>query len=230
MIIWMCVKPLRSALLDIYQLLYRHFGPQHWWPGEGPFEVMVGAILTQSASWKNVEKAILRLKEADALSPGALRSTKPEILAELVRPSGYYRAKARKLQAMSGWLGEAYGDSVEKMSAARSPVLRKQLLEVHGIGPETADSILLYAANKPVFVVDAYTRRIIDRLGVPVKGSRYQDYQALFMDALPHRAGLFNEYHALLVALGKDLCRNSRPRCPRCPLRSECLFAGGHLS
>ncbi len=230
MIIWMSVEPSKSKLLDIYYLLYRNFGPQHWWPGEGPFEVMVGAILTQSASWKNVEKAILRLKENNALSSAALRAMAPELLAELVRPSGYYHAKARKLKAMAGWLQEAYGDSLEKMSATRWPMLRKQLLEVHGIGPETADSILLYAANKPVFVIDAYARRIVDRLGISVEGKRYQDYQALFMQILPQSSRLFNEYHALLVALGKELCRKSRPRCQMCPLRNICLFPRQHLS
>ncbi|MDO8578514.1 MAG: endonuclease, partial [Dehalococcoidales bacterium] len=196
-------RSIRQTLLAIYNRLFTAYGPQHWWPAESPFEVMVGAILTQSAAWKNVEKAITNLKAADALSPQALRRLGLPELAALVRPSGYYKAKARKLKAMAEWLGENYGDDIAKMSTQTTEILREQLLGVHGIGPETADSIILYAANQPVFVIDAYTRRIFDRLGIVPEAKTYAGYKALFMNNLPADKKLFNEYHALLVQLGK---------------------------
>jgi endonuclease-3 related protein len=210
-------------LIEIYNRLYTTYGPQHWWPAESPFEVMVGAILTQSAAWKNVEKAIANLKSAQALSPAALLQLDSTALAALVRPSGYYNAKIRKLKAMAEWLGKNYGDDIAKMSAQNTAKLREQLLGVHGIGPETADSIILYAANQPIFVIDAYTRRILDRIGIVPDAPTYTGYQALFMNNLPLDSTIFNEYHALLVQLGKEACRK-RPVCEQCCLKDLCKF------
>ncbi len=197
------------------------YGLQHWWPAEEPFEVMAGAILTQSAAWLNVEKAIANLKASAALSPRALRRLSQDEIANLIRPCGYYNAKARKLKSLADWLGECCGDDLDHLFASSTDQLRRQLLSVYGIGQETADSILLYAANKPVFVIDAYTRRIISRIGLRPPDESYAAYRALFMDNLPADAGLFNEYHALLVHLGKDACRNS-PLCQRCCLCEIC--------
>jgi endonuclease III related protein len=215
--------------MDVYQRLFEHFGPQHWWPGDEPFEVMVGAVLTQSAAWSNVEKGISALKKAGVLSPRSLRNLPLEELAGLIHPCGYYNAKAVKLRALSEWIGVTFQDDLAKMAAFETAALRALLLEVHGIGEETADSILLYACNKPVFVIDAYTRRIIDRLGVSPAGvapagRRYGDYQRLFMEGLPSDERLFNEYHALFVAQGKNNCRK-KPLCGGCCLGSLCCFS-----
>jgi endonuclease-3 related protein len=199
------------------------YGPQHWWPADEPFEVMVGAILTQSAAWVNVEKAINNLKAAQALSPRALRHLSLDELATLIRPCGYFNAKARKLKALAEWLGQAFSDNPSKMSTISLRKLRPQLLAVHGIGEETADSIILYAANKPIFVIDAYTRRIIDRIGLKPNNNSYSAYQSLFMENLPHRTVLFNEYHALLVHHGKKVCRQ-HPLCPECCLKNICRY------
>jgi endonuclease-3 related protein len=215
---------IKRKLTQIYGLLYAHYGPQHWWPGEEPFEVIVGAILTQSAAWSNVEKGIANLKKAKALSPGALRKLTREELSGLIHSCGYYNAKAVKLKAFAEWFGELYGDNLEKMFARSAGVLREELLGVHGVGEETADSILLYAGNTPVFVIDAYTRRIVERLGLKPGGTRYSDYQKLFTDNLPPDVQMFNEYHALFVALGKYHCLKSRPICEGCPLRKHCSF------
>ncbi len=213
-----------QALQNIYQQLMDSYGPQHWWPAEEPFEVMVGAILTQSAAWLNVEKAIANLKVAKALSPQALRQLSLSEIATLIRPCGYYNTKARKLKSLAHWLGEYCNDNLSKLFANSTDQLRQQLLSVYGIGQETADSIILYAAGKPVFVIDAYTRRIINRIGLAPDSNNYTAYQALFMDNLPADARLFNEYHALLVCLGKNVCR-SRSLCQQCCLRSICHFS-----
>jgi endonuclease-3 related protein len=212
-----------KLLPDIYRRLLARFGPQHWWPADEPFEVIVGAILTQSAAWGNVEKAINNLRGAGALSPRALRKLPQAKLAELVYPCGYYHAKALKLKAFALWLGNHYDDDLNRLFALDSDELRQQLLSVHGIGPETADSIMLYAAGKPVFVIDAYTRRIISRLGLAPEKDSYAAYQALFMENLPPDAKLFNEYHALLVCLGKNVCRR-QPLCGECCLSDVCQF------
>jgi endonuclease III related protein len=211
-----------SKLLEIYERLLDCYGPQHWWPGEEPFEVIIGAILTQSAAWTNVEKGIANLKKAKALTPRALRKLTQTELAVLIHSCGYYNAKAVKLKAFAQWFGERFDDNMEKMFAVETGALREELLSVHGIGEETADSILLYAGNKPVFVIDAYTRRIIDRLGLQPAGHKYSDYQKLFMEHLPHNPQMFNEYHALLVALGKNQCLKSNPRCEGCCLGETC--------
>jgi endonuclease III related protein len=212
---------LNRTLTGIYRRLYKAYGPQHWWPADEPFEVIVGAILTQSAAWTNVEKAILNLKKAKALSPAALRRLPEAELAVLVHPSGYYNAKARKLKAFATWFGEEYGDSLKKLFTPDTVEIRNRLLSVYGIGEETADSILLYAGNKPIFVIDAYTRRISSRLGLAARCKEYRDYQRLFMDCLPPDVNIHNEYHALLVRLGKEACRK-RPVCNVCCLKSIC--------
>ncbi len=215
----MTLKATSQLLQNIYHRLIDSYGAQHWWPAEEPFEVMVGAILTQSAAWLNVEKAVVNLKAAKALSPQALRCLSLSEIATFIHPCGYYNAKARKLKSLAQWLGEYYEDDLSELFANSADQLRQQLLSIYGIGHETADSIILYAANKPVFVIDAYTRRIINRIGLAPDGNSYTAYQVLFLDNLPADTRLFNEYHALLVRLGKEVCRN-RPLCQQCCLRS----------
>lgn len=216
---------LRERLWAVYQRLLVCYGPQHWWPGDTPFEVIIGAILTQSAAWGNVEKAINNLKGAGILNPAALRAVSQEDLSRLVYPSGYFNTKAHKIKAFVHYLGERYHDSLEALFRAEADTLRRELLSVYGIGEETADSILLYAGGKPVFVVDAYTRRILQRLGLAPQQETYAAYQALFRENLPADAGLFNEYHALLVRHGKERCRRRQPATEGCPLRDLCLHA-----
>lgn len=210
-------------MLGIYHRLLAHFGPQHWWPAPEPFEVIVGAILTQSAAWGNVEKAIANLRAAGTLSPRALRRLSLSELATLIHPCGYYNAKALKLRSFAFWLGNHYNDDLDRLFANDTEDLRQQLLSVNGIGQETADSIILYAAGKPVFVIDAYARRIISRLGLAPGKDSYGAYQAFFMEHLPPDTQLCNEYHALLVCLAKNVCRR-RPLCPRCCLNDICHF------
>ena len=222
-----------SAILqEIYRRLLRTYGPQHWWPADEPFEVMIGAILTQSTAWSNVEKAISNLKKADAMSPPALRQLSLKELAALLRPSGYYAVKARKLKALVDWLGY-HNDDLSGLSAEDTDRLREELLAVYGVGEETADSILLYAISKPVFVIDAYTRRTIDRVGpylLPsssraesrkTRDKPYADYQGFFVQNLQPDVAVFNEYHALLVRHGKETCRKI-PLCPGCCLLDIC--------
>jgi endonuclease-3 related protein len=216
-------QPVRQTLLNIYHQLMDRYGPQYWWPAQEPFEVIVGAILTQSAAWGNVEKAIANLKEAKALSPKALRQLSLSKVATLIHPSGYYNAKALKLKSFAHWLGEHFNDSLTKLFAGDINYLRQRLLSVRGIGEETADSIILYTANKPIFVIDAYTRRIINRIGLAPVINSYSAYQSLFTNNLPTDTKLFNEYHALLVRLAKDVCRN-HPLCQQCCLKEICHF------
>ena len=219
-----CLLSIRAtppSLEVVYRRLLDAYGPQHWWPAEGRFEVMVGAILTQSAAWSNVEKAIGRLKAASKLSPSAIRETPVEELAELVYSSGYYNAKARKLKALAAYVGERFGDDIDAMRSHDTQTLRTELLDVHGVGDETADDILLYALDKPVFVIDAYTRRLLSRLGVADEKASYAHHQKLFMDELTHDAELFSEYHALIVTHAKGPCRK-RPECSGCTLLDLC--------
>jgi endonuclease-3 related protein len=207
---------------DIYRKLSIVYGPQHWWPAESPFEVMVGAVLTQSAAWTNVEKAIRNLKAAQVLSPDAIRNMSFSELAEFIKPSGYYNVKARKLKSLVYWLGENYSDDINRMSGIETQKLRGELLSVYGIGPETADSILLYALGKPVFVIDSYTRRIFSRIGLIKDEDSYSDCQRLFTANLTADVAVFNEYHALIVKLAKEAC-NKKPDCGRCCLDEICL-------
>ncbi len=217
----MVKRTVSQTLLYIYNQLMNRYGPQYWWPADEPFEVMVGAILTQSAAWNNVEKAIANLKRARALSAQALRCLNLAELARLIHPCGYYNAKALKLKSFAGWFGEHYNDDLNKLFASDIEHLRQQLLSVHGIGEETADSIILYAANKPIFVIDAYTRRIMSRIGLAPDSESYSAYQSLFMDNLLADVRMFNEYHALLVCLGKNVCRR-KPLCQQCRLNNTC--------
>ena len=213
-----------EALTGIYDLLFDRYGPQHWWPSETPFEVIIGAILTQSTAWTNVEKAIANLKAADLLDAESLDAIATDKLAVLIRPSGYYNAKSAKLKAFVERLNQEHGGSLDRLFELDTSDLRKELLSIHGIGPETADSILLYAAHRPVFVIDAYTKRIIGRLGLAPASNRYEAFQQLFVSNLPHDEGMFNEYHALFVRHGKDVCRKT-PRCEGCclwELSSKC--------
>jgi endonuclease-3 related protein len=209
---------MKIRLLNIYRKLYETYGPRHWWPGETPFEVMVGAILTQNTSWQNVEKAIRCLKAKKVLSVRTIGTLKRSQLASLIRSSGTYRIKADRLKAFVDFMVEEYDGSVERMKGERLKGLRRKLLKVKGIGAETADSILLYGLGKPIFVVDAYTKRILSRHGIISERASYEEVQALFMDNLPLRITLFNEYHALLVHVGKTLCRKM-PKCDICPLK-----------
>ena len=211
-----------KKLKQIYQQLFNHYGPQFWWPADDPFEVIVGAILTQSTAWTNVEKAILELKKANVLNPVSLRDLPTDSLAQLIRSSGYYNVKARKLKAFVERLGN-YNDSIERMFASDIPQLRKELLSIYGIGQETADSIILYAAGKPIFVIDAYTHRIMDRLGLNPDYGNYAALQTVFMGNLTPDENLFNEYHALFVRHGKEVCQKSSPSCDGCCLRNMCL-------
>lgn len=216
--------------MEVYRRLLERFGPQGWWPARTPFEVIVGAILTQSVAWTNVERAIAALDAAGLLSPEALAAAPAERLAPLIRPAGYYNAKARKLKAFVDYLFDRHGGRLERLFALPPEAARSALLAVHGIGPETADSILLYAGGLPTFVVDAYTVRILSRLRpggrAPAPGRApgdgYEAFRRYFMGALPADPALFNEYHALLVALGKDFCRKRDPRCAECPLLPLC--------
>ena len=211
----------RKALVAIYSRLYDAYGPQEWWPGDSPFEVIAGSILTQSAAWSNVEKALANLKAASALSPEGIAALPEAELAQLIRPSGYFNAKARKLKAFVELLNESFTGDLDRMLATPASELRPALLATRGIGPETADSILLYAAGQPVFVIDAYTRRTFLRLGLVPEADNYDGWQRLFMRALPADAPLFNEFHALIVRHGKDVCRK-RPLCQKCPLLPIC--------
>lgn len=222
----MDTAPPAQALKEVFQRLLAGYGPQHWWPAGTSFEVMVGAILTQGAAWGNVKKAIASLKEAGALSAAALRRLDAAELAGLIYSSGYHNAKARKLKALADWLWECCRDNLGELFSADTQTLRRRLLALHGIGPETADSILLYAAAKPVFVIDAYTRRIISRLGLAPDEDSYPAFKRFFEDNLPAEAPLFNEYHALLVRLGKEVCRR-KPLCEDCCLGEMCRFKAG---
>jgi endonuclease-3 related protein len=206
-----------ETLTEIYELLYAAFGPQHWWPGETPFEIMTGAILTQNTSWGNVEKAIRNLKSADLLTAEALHRIDVSRLAELIRPAGYYNIKAKRLKSFVDWLFENYEGRLANLEHVNTDQLRAELLAIKGIGRETADSILLYALGRPIFVVDAYTARITVRHGLIEPGADYEQLRELFESNLRQDAQLFNEYHALLVRTGKEFCR-PKARCPGCPL------------
>jgi len=206
--------------MAMYQALLRAYGPQRWWPGDSPFEMMVGAVLTQNTAWANVEKAIANLKRDGPLTVGRLRRLAPRRIAALIRPSGYYTIKAKRLAHLTEFLAGRYGGSPVRLRRADPDDLRKELLSVHGIGPETADSIMLYAVGHPAFVVDAYTRRIFGRHRLVARDHGYHDVQRLFLENLPRDARLYNEYHALIVRLGKEHCRKSSPRCGGCPFET----------
>jgi endonuclease-3 related protein len=210
---------LSKQLNEIYNLLFARFGPQHWWPGETPFEVIIGAILTQNTNWTNVEKAIANLKAANLLTPDRLHRLDIKKLADLIRPAGYFNIKAKRLKNFLDWFFENYSGQLKNLESVPADQLRLELLSVKGVGPETADSILLYALSRPVFVIDAYTARICSRHHLIDEGADYHQIQELFESNLPSDIQLFNEYHALLVHLGKDFCKPT-PKCDTCPLNN----------
>jgi endonuclease-3 related protein len=217
-----------SKIHQVYHHLLKTLGPQHWWPGDTPFEIIVGAVLTQNTNWQNVVKAIRNLREADLLDPHALYNVPPEELEELIRPAGYFRVKARRLRSLLEFLIVRYDGSLEKMFRAGLPELREELLAVNGIGPETADSILLYAGNLPTFVVDAYTHRVLARHGWIGFEADYHQIQDYLLASLPQEVQLYNEFHALIVHLGKHYCKKTGPKCRECPL-FKMLPEGGLL-
>ena len=206
-----------KQLKEIYQLLFDHFGPQNWWPGETQFEIITGAILTQNTNWANVEKAIANLKSAHLLTPEKLYHLDLSQLAELIRPAGYYNIKAKRLKNFVNWLFQNYDGQLTNLQDLDTGQLRAELLAIKGIGPETADSILLYAFNREIFVIDAYTARIACRHGLIQPDADYEQLRELFQSNLPQDSQLFNEYHALLVRLGKEFCR-PKAKCSACPL------------
>lgn len=218
-----------NRLVLIYERLLNAIGPQSWWPAEDDFEMVVGAILTQSTAWVNVEKAISNLKRRGLLSPAALEDAPVETVAETIRPSGYFNVKARKLKSFCSHLELHHAGELDSLFHVKLPELREELLGIWGVGAETADSIVLYGARQPIFVVDAYTRRIFARLGLVRPEAGYDEMQGLFAEGLSPSVGLFQEYHALIVALGKDICRPT-PICDRCPLLDLCRYGAESLS
>lgn len=206
-----------EKLQDLYRLLWAAFGPQGWWPGETPFEVALGAILTQNTNWQNVDRVIAALKAEDCLDPQVLGAMPEADLARRLKSAGYYNLKARRVKNFLAFFAARFQDSMESMAAAPWEALRLELLEIKGVGPETADSILLYALHQPTFVVDAYTFRILSRHGLAPDPCSYEELRGLFMDHLPPEVPRYQEYHALLVRLGKEFCR-PQPRCAGCPL------------
>jgi len=215
----------RLDLPALHARLYGHFGPQHWWPADTPFEVVVGAILTQNTAWGNVEKAIANLRDAGALTSPNLAGMALARLEELIRPAGFFRQKASRLQRVAQLLERKHAGDVAALCAGELDAARHRLLALQGVGPETADSILLYAAGRPSFVVDAYTRRLLARLGLVRGDEPYEAIRRRFMQELPAQAPLYNEYHALIVAHGKAFCRKRRPLCGECPLAELCPAA-----
>ena len=213
-------------LTEVYERLHAAFGPQHWWPGETPFEVVVGAVLVQNTAWRNVERAIENLRDAGVMEPEALDAVPEQELAELIRPAGYYQVKARRLRNLLKLIVERYDGSLDAMFHTDLTTLREELLGVSGIGPETADAILLYAGSLPTFVVDTYTHRVLARHGWIGYEADYHEIKDHFEANLPADAALYNEYHALLVRVGKDFCRKTAPKCALCPL-ADLLPAGG---
>jgi len=207
----------REVLTEIYRLLYDEFGPQQWWPGDTEFEIITGAILTQNTSWANVNKAIANLKSADCLTPEKLHHLDQTQLAQLIRPAGYFNVKAKRLKNFVNWLFTNYNGELTDLESIDTGRLREELLTIKGVGRETADSILLYAFDRPIFVVDAYTARIIFRHELISPEADYEQLKELFESSLPADTQLFNEYHALLVKVGKEFCR-PKARCSGCPL------------
>ncbi|MDL1962178.1 MAG: endonuclease III domain-containing protein [Deltaproteobacteria bacterium] len=210
--------PVGDQLISIYERLLAAFGPQDWWPGDSPFEVCAGAILTQNTSWENVKRAISNLKNKGLLSPMAIYELPRESLARIIRPAGYYNVKASRLQNFVAFLLGEFEGNLDNMFSMGLETLRPMLLDIKGIGPETADSILLYAGELPSFVVDVYTVRALMRHGFIDENADYEGVRSLFMDHLPADVELYNEYHALWVILGKSFCKKTKPRCEECPL------------
>lgn len=210
-----------KRIARIYEYLYNHYGAQGWWPGDSALECIIGAILTQNTTWSNVEKAIGNLKSHNLLSVKNLSLINADELAPIIKSSGYYNQKALKIKNFISFLTREYGGKLDKLFEEEMPYLRQRLLSIKGIGPETADSILLYAGQKPVFVVDAYTHRILLRHGIIPEQSTYGEVQEVFMDSLAENPKIYNEYHALLVKVGKEHCKKRNPLCKGCPLEPD---------
>lgn len=210
----------KSQLMQVYQKLYGHYGAQQWWPADTPEEIIIGAVLTQNTAWSNVEKAIANLRQAESLSLSAISQMPHDQLAQLIRPSGYFNVKSKRLQALCRWVEDQQGH--QALSLWSTNRLREALLQVHGVGPETADDIILYAFERPVFVVDAYTRRLFFRLGIFAEQD-YETLRALFESNLQSNAKLFSEYHALIVIHAKEVCRK-KPLCDACVLSRDCSY------
>lgn len=213
------------SLMEIYQVLLDYFGPRGWWPGESRQEIIIGAVLTQAVSWKNVEKAIVNLKQAGVLDFEVLANLEDARLAELIRPALYHRQKAKKLKLLTSFIIEQFGGNLDLMFKQPADILRPQLLAVWGIGPETADSILLYAGNQLVFVVDAYTKRIFARLGLVDEDISYYQLQNFIQGQVIPQVEIYNEFHALLVALGARICKKTAPLCEKCPISNFCKYS-----
>lgn len=204
--------------LKIYKILYKSFGPQHWWPGDTPFEIMIGAILTQNTNWRNVSKAIDNIKESGFLNSKKLLKHR-KVIPKLIRPSGFYKLKSKRLIAFLEYFVRNYHGEVRRMNEKKIEVMRNELLGLPGIGYETADSILLYALSRPIFVIDTYTRRIFSRHDIFKYDLPYDEIRYKFESNLPRSVKIYNEYHALLVKLGKEFCKKNEPLCNTCPLR-----------
>ncbi len=213
-----------DRIMEIYQILLKEFGHQGWWPAESTFEIILGAILTQAVAWKNVERALDCLKANDILSVEAILNLPEDELGELIKPTLYHRQKAKKLRIVMDYMQKNYQSDFAIMFQESQDKLREELLSLWGIGPETADSILLYAGNYPVFVVDRYTCRIFYRLGLVPESVSYAQMQSYMQDRLPKDVQLYNEYHALLVALGANYCKKKHPLCSQCPIILICNY------
>ncbi len=213
---------MHDQLMEIYKKLFEHFGPRHWWPADSPFEMIMGAILTQNVSWSSAATAIESLKNEGILSIEGILSCDPENLASLIRPARYHNQKAKKLQSFCQVAAEEFGGDLDAFLSLEMGTLRERLLGIFGIGPETADCIILYAAEKPIFVIDAYTKRIFSRLGFCPEKISYEDLQQFFMSNLPQDVDLYNEYHAQIDALGHHTCLKSKPHCGECPAAYRC--------
>ncbi len=214
-----------KKLLSLYQSLFDYFGPRHWWPANSSFEVVIGAILTQNTAWGNVEKAIKNLQETNTLTPESIVNTPTTKLEQLIKPSGFFRQKAERLQNLAKHLVTEWQSDTESFCSGPLNEARNRLLKRPGIGPETADSILLYAANRPSFVVDAYTKRTFERIGILHGKETYEEVRQIFMQTLPEDVELYNEYHAQIVELAKTFCKKQSPLCKECPLLDQCCFA-----
>lgn len=219
-------QPAQDSLLAIFEQLLNAFGPRHWWPAESRLEIIIGAVLTQGVAWRNVEKAVNNLKASGNLDFQTLLEMDESLLSGLIHSAGYYRQKTRKLKTLLSWVQSQYDGDLNRMLNSPSIELRQELIKLWGIGPETADSILLYAGGHPIFVIDGYTQRIMARLGLVDEKWSYQNLQNYFHQALPPQTELYNEYHALLVKLGAEYCKKQRPRCAECPVSTVCKHHG----
>ncbi|BHH84382.1 endonuclease III domain-containing protein [Desulforhopalus sp. 52FAK] len=214
-----CTPYMKNQYTEVYQLLFDHFGPQDWWPADSPFEIIVGAVLTQNTNWSNVSKAIDNLREAGLLDYASLKLLSVDEVAGYIRPAGYYNLKSKRLRNLLDMIEEIYDGDLDLFLEDSHGACRENLLSVKGVGPETADAIVLYACNHPAFVVDAYTHRVFSRHSLVDEETDYESMQDLFLSKLPEDVELFNEYHALIVKTATTYCKKNNPLCERCPLQ-----------